>query len=166
MSRVALLSTARALLGRLDRLGLLRELGQWQPVFRDGRLGGRHRDLGSAPGDERWQGDADRGSVTIEGSTREQPPGKVSGALRSGSDPGPSKWTRCRFAAVGVAGLSAGPRPAAYRFATSGRLTAGYGRGGWNLWRPVARSGMPSRRRHQRPRRSRDGRVRLPRSPL
>ncbi len=68
--------------------GLLRELGEWQPVFRDGRLGWRHRDLGSAPGYERRKDDADRYSVTIEGSTREQQPERVSGALRSGSDPG------------------------------------------------------------------------------
>jgi len=73
---------------RQVRAVLLRELGQWQPVSRDGRRGGRHRDLGSAPGYERCKGDADRHSVTIEGPTREQQPERVSDALRSGSDPG------------------------------------------------------------------------------
>jgi hypothetical protein len=68
--------------------GLIREFGQRPPVFRDDRPGRRHRDLGSAPGYERGKGDADRYSVTIEGSTREQQPERVSGALRSGSDPG------------------------------------------------------------------------------
>jgi hypothetical protein len=68
--------------------GLIREFGQRPPVFRDDRPGRRHRDLGSAPGYERGKGDADRYSVTIEGSTREQQPETLSGALRSGSDPG------------------------------------------------------------------------------
>src|SRR3712207_4677721 len=48
---------------RQVRAGLPRELGQWQPVFRDARLGGRHRDLGSAPWYERRKGDAERYSV-------------------------------------------------------------------------------------------------------
>ena len=68
--------------------GLLRELGQGPPVFRDDRLGRRHRDLGSAPGYERGKGDTDRYSVTIEGSTREQQPETLSGTLRPGCDPG------------------------------------------------------------------------------
>jgi hypothetical protein len=68
--------------------GLLREFGQRPPVVRDDRLGRRHRDLGSAPGYERGKGDADRYSVTIEDSTREQQPERVSGALRSARDPG------------------------------------------------------------------------------
>jgi hypothetical protein len=68
--------------------GILREFGQRPPVFRDDRLGRRHRDLGGAPGYERGKGNADSYSVTIEGSGREQQPERVSGALRSGRDPG------------------------------------------------------------------------------
>jgi hypothetical protein len=69
-------------------VGLLRELGQRPPVFRDDRLGRRHGDLGRAPGYERGKGDADRYSVTIEGPTREQQSERVSCALRSSRDPG------------------------------------------------------------------------------
>jgi hypothetical protein len=67
---------------------LLRELGQRPPVFRDECPGRRHRDLGSAPGYERGKGDADRYSVTVEGSTREEQSERVSGALRSGREAG------------------------------------------------------------------------------
>jgi hypothetical protein len=66
----------------------LRDFGQGPPVSRDDRLGRRHRDLGSAPGYERGKGDADRCSMTIEGSTREQQPERATCALRSGRDPG------------------------------------------------------------------------------
>ena len=67
---------------------LLREFGERSPVLRDGCLGGRHRDLGGAPGYERGKGDADRESVPIEGSTREQEPETSSSVLRSSRDTG------------------------------------------------------------------------------
>ena len=112
---------------RQVRVGLLRELGQWQPVFRNGRLGGRHRDLGSAPGYERGKGDTDRYSVTIEGSTREQQPETLSGTLRPGCDPGIGRVETEMVSGLGGASLfseSPGQDYEISRTATDGDATS------------------------------------------
>ena len=56
------------------------------PGLGDARLGGRHRDLGRATGNERGKDHPDGRPVAIEGSAGEHEPAATPRALRSGRD--------------------------------------------------------------------------------